>query len=157
MGSRRFRKNTVVLFVCVGGCSMNGGVDAPVAEVVSAKITQQTADGVRVEVTVLLSQNNKVPLPLTMSEADFTIGNTATRSITDKPHRTIPVGGGQGTGKQVVVIPIAYPISAGIVPGSEYNVTGSITYEPPGEFRRILTESGFPLPTADFSRVGRLE
>jgi len=138
-----------------GGCA--GGIDAPTAEIVSAKVTQQSPEGVRVEFTVLLSHDNKVPLPLTLSEADITAGNSGGRAVTDVPHRTLPVGGGQGTGKQTVVIPIAFPASAGVGPGSAYNINGSITYEPPGEVRRVMTESGIPLPTADFSKAGRLE
>jgi hypothetical protein len=147
----------LALLLCVGGCSINGGIESPVAEVVSAKVVQQTGDGVRVEVTVLLTQSNKVPLPLPKASADITVGNNGSREIKDDPHRTLPVGGDQGTGKQLVVLPIAFPASAGVAPGASYNISGSITFEPPGEVRRVLTESGVPLPTAGFSKSGRLD
>lgn len=146
----------LALALLCGGCAADG-IASPTAEVVAAKVTEQSDDGVRVEFTVMLKQTNNVPLPLTKSEADVTIGTAEPRSIKDVPHRTIPVGAGQGTGQQIVVIPISYPASSGIAPGSAYNINGSITYEPPGEVRRVLTESGIPLPTADFSKEGRLE
>lgn len=133
----------------LGGCSNFRTFDTPRASVVGVKQIKQTDQGTRIEVTVALENPNDVPLPLVRSDYTVELGG---RSYTgrDVPARTLPANG-----KQQVVLPAV--VTAGEGGGTGYVVRGSVTYEPPGEIRKLLTDSHIPLPSVSFEQAGQLE
>ncbi|MCX5660035.1 MAG: LEA type 2 family protein [Planctomycetota bacterium] len=138
----------------LGGCSNFRTYDSPTASVVGVKLVKQTEQASRVEVTVALENPNDVPLPLTKSDYTVELGGRS-YSATDVPARTIPAHG-----RQEVMIPAVVTTAGGGGsggPGSSYRVDGSITYEPPGEIRKLLTDSYIPLPSVSFTRSGQLD
>jgi len=63
---------------------------------------------------------------------------------------TIPANG-----VQTVTLPAA--LATDTVEAGDYQVRGTLVYEPPGEIRKLLTEYGVPLPSASFKAQGALE
>jgi len=125
-------------------------VDTPPATVASVRVAQQTGEGVRLEVVVELTNPNDVALPLKSSSFSVRVGGAAA-SMSTRPNRTLPA-----RGMQTVVLPIALATGES-VSGAQVSVTGTITYEPPGEIRKLLTESKIPLPTTSFSYQGQIQ
>lgn len=127
------------------GCTNN--LASPVARVSDVRVVQQTDQGSRVEVDVELTNPNSTPLPLVRSSYTVSAGAGQAYHSTERLNRTLP-----GKGKQVVTLPAVF---TGAVGGS-YNVSGGVTYEPPGEMRKLLTESYYPLPSVGFSGSGSM-
>jgi uncharacterized lipoprotein len=145
-------KHRLILSVVVAllaGCS---SLQTPTGVVTAVRPTAATAEGARVEVTVELINPNDIPLPLLRTDYTVTLEGVGTFTFHDPTDRTLPAGG-----TQAVVLPAAFAKDGGQVGGVPYRVTGNITYEPPGEVRKVLTESGIPLPTVSFAASGRLE
>ena len=94
-------------------------------------------------VTVELQNPNNVPLPLRRAQYTVEVAGAEPFSFRDQPARTLPA-----SGRQTVELAAVFP---GDATGATCHVSGWITYEPPGEIRKLLTESGIPLPNADFS------
>ena len=132
-----------VLTLALGGCQF---VESPTTQVQGVEVTRVTDHGTSVDVTVLMENPNDVPLPLRASSYRVTIDGVGDFDFTDRLAYTIPANG-----QQVVVLPAAFATQGQDVASRPARVTGSVTYEPPGEMRAILTESGIPLPTAAFS------
>ncbi len=124
------------------GCST---VAAPDTRVVSARLAEETEEGARILVVIELSHKNSVALPLTDAHYDGYIKDVGDYSGEDNPNRTLPIAS-----TQTITLPFVYKTDEP-VSGREISVSGSITYEPPGEIRKLLTESGVPLPSTGFS------
>ena len=131
------------------GCS---GLQTPTAEVTSVRLVEQTPDGASFLVTVAVVNPNQTALPLRKSNYTLTVPGLGEYSSSDLPNRTIPSGG-----VQVVTIPAAIAGKVGNLRGKTCTIEGSIDYEPPGEIRRLMTDSYIPLPTVDFKRTGPIE
>jgi hypothetical protein len=135
------------LLVLGSGCQ--NGIRDPITRVASVNIVEQSSEATRVEVTVELANPNRDPLPLTESAYTVRVGNARAFSSTEQLHRTIP-----SRGRQIVVLPAVFRGSAAA--GGDYQVNGSVTYNPPGEIRRGMTEMGIPLPSTGFRDSGKL-
>lgn len=133
----------------LGGCA---GLETPTIEVVNVRVAEQTGEATRIEALVELTNPNDTPLPLTSASYTISAGNAGSVSLDDRPNRTLPA-----LGKQTVLLPASLRTNGASLKGAPCTVSGSITYEPPGEVRKILTESGIPLPWVDFSKSGRVE
>jgi LEA14-like dessication related protein len=149
------RKNVMRLAFCLGAGLFMGGmmtgcrtVTDPETRVLSATLAEETEEGARVVVTVELVSKNKVALPLTDVHYEGTVSKVGDYSGKDRPNRTIPI-----KGRQTIEIPYVFKTDE-LVSGRDMSVSGDITYEPPGQIRKLLTESGVPLPsTAFYGRV----
>ncbi len=130
------------------GCSV---VQRPESRVLGVTVTQRSAEGARVEVLVELTNPNATPLPLRHSGYQVSVGD-GDFAFTQRLDVTLP-----GNGTQRVVLPAAFADGVSIGAQTPYVVRGSVAYEPPGEFRRILTDMGIPLPTSPFDASGELE
>ena len=127
-------------------------VDQPGITLEHVRITEQTQEGLRVEVTVRLSNPNDIALPLVYASYGVELDGVGRFELGDQTNRTLPA-----KGSQVVVLPAAFawPQEASAAQG--YTVWGAVQYEPPGQLRKVLTESGIPLPSARFSQRGHIE
>jgi LEA14-like dessication related protein len=139
-----------------GGCSIRPPryhhVTTPQAEVQSVAVTQVTQEGARVEVTVELHNPNDMALPLRVSRYTLRIESIGEMRLTDLPPVTIPA-----RGSRRVVLPTAIATDGHPLQGHAYSFEGTVTYEPPGEIRKVMTESGVPLPSAAFRGQGTLQ
>ena len=124
----------------------------PSAKVTHVTIVEQTDQGAQVEVTVELRNPNSVPLPLVASQYTVTVDQIAPFSLHDEVHMTLPAGG-----RQTVTIHAAFAAGGDNLRGRACTVTGTITYRPPGQLRKVLTESYVPLPSVTFRGQGVLE
>lgn len=139
----------VAVAASLGGCA---GLETPTIDVVNVRVTEQSAEAARIEAMVELTNPNDTPLPLTSASYTLSVGNAGSISLDDIPNRTLPA-----LGKQTVLLPASVRTGGANLKGAAFTISGSITYQPPGEMRKILTETGIPLPTADFSKSGRVE
>ena len=146
------------LLPVLGGCALTDVdqmfVAQPRAQVKAVRLIEQTNEGARVEVVVTLKNANDVPLPLVASACSMSVaGRSPYRSATD-PNAVLPAAS-----TQEIVIPLAFatPEPESAVTDAAYSISGSVTYEPPGQMRKLLTESGVPLPQVLFSGTGRIQ
>jgi LEA14-like dessication related protein len=147
------------LLFCVtvaGGCALydkatEEPIATPTAKVLSVTLADQTDQGARLIVLVELSNpNSHIALPLRFAQYQVSAGG-ASASSSSKPSRTLP-----GGGTQTVELPISLA-GSGAHSGAAVQAGGHITYEPPGEVRKLLTESSVPLPTVSFSYSGTIQ
>lgn len=127
-------------------------VTRPGAEVKSLAVTEVTDEGARVEVTVELTNPNDLALPLRVARYTLRIESLGQTSLTDLPPVTIPA-----KGSRLMVLPASLPFEGGELSGQAYSFDGTVTFEPPGEVRRVMTESGIPLPSTPFRGEGTLQ
>jgi hypothetical protein len=159
----------VIAIVCVtallGGCSAN--LRQVSTRVDSVRVDELTDQGVRVLVTLVAENPNNIPLPIVKAKYKVTLagisggvsgGKPGGRSggwgeftFTDLPKATLPAHG-----TQTITLPAAFALNGGNAAGVSYKVAGQLTYEPPGEIRKLLTEYNVPLPSASFKDEGRL-
>lgn len=136
----------------LAGCS---GLQRPTSQVGSAAITDASEQGARVVIPVVLRNPNDTPLPI--RETRYTIGIAGHEpfEFTDKTVATMPA-----QGVQTLRLPAAFATfgdGAEALAGRSYTIRGSVVYQPPGEIRQLLTDSGFPLPSVGFSGSGELQ
>ena len=141
----------------MGGCQDTGEkrhffdlVDAPKVSVEKVELLDESDQGVRVAVTVKMTNSNDVPLPMTIANYSVHLSGMGEYRGDQRPQATIPA-----KGEQRFVLTAAMAKSPGQTPAT-YRAGGNIEYRPPGEFRMLLTESGVPLPTVSFADSGDL-
>jgi LEA14-like dessication related protein len=147
----------VIAIVCVtallGGCSAN--LRQVSTRVDSVRVDELTDQGVRVLVTLVAENPNNIPLPIVKAKYKVTLagisGGGGEFTFTDLPKATLPAHG-----TQTITLPAAFALNGGNAVGVSYKVAGQLTYEPPGEIRKLLTEYNVPLPSASFKDEGRL-
>lgn len=149
------RSTSVCLLIAAlalaGGCTSN--IAAPTAQVTSISLAEQSTQGARVEVTVRLTSDNDVPLPLVECTYTVTLEGVGSFSFTEHPNRAIPARRSDinaGPAEQTITLVAAFAAD-GDVKGRNCRVQGTIVYEPPGEVRKVLTETYVPLPSVPFS------
>jgi len=124
----------------------------PSIEVVSVNLTRQTDQGARIEVTARLENPNDVALPLKDYHLTFDLADGPAVTFRDLANRTLP-----SEGSQLVTMPLAIAVPGQSLVGDGYHVSGWMHYEPPGEIRKLLTDSSIPLPSSSFSTRGELK
>jgi hypothetical protein len=124
------------------GCTI---IAEPDTRVLSARLDEETDEGARILVEVELSHKNKVALPLVNVRYEGDIKDIGEYSGTDLPNRTLPIAS-----TQTITLPLVYKTDEP-VSGRTISISGAVTYEPPGEIRKLMTESGIRLPTTGFS------
>ncbi len=140
----------------MGGCHLAD----PGARVLGVEVTQQSPQGVRLDVVVELENPSDEPLPLVESEYTLTIDSVGEFESADRPHRTMPTarrGDNGEPGRQVIRLPVAYAMPGHSPLGMTYRVEGSVSYRPPGEIRALLSEAKLPLPTVTFNGSGLVQ
>ncbi|MEM7625436.1 MAG: hypothetical protein AAF333_07405 [Planctomycetota bacterium] len=136
----------------VGG--LTGCISAlpPKVEVVGAQVVEQSPEGARLEIALVLTNPNDVSLPL--PEATYTVSVPGVGSFDafDLPAKILPAGGTQS-----VTLPVAIRTQGVDLAGRTWRANGTVTYDPDNGIRRFLTETGAPLPIAFFGGEGTLE
>lgn len=146
----RLTGSSMAIFLLTAiGCS---GVQNPTVQVRSLQIVEQTRDGARLLLTLDVTNPNQAALPLVFSSYDVQVDGATGFGFADVCNRTLPA---QGT--QTVVLAAAVAGHEGrSLDAAAYRVNGWMSYEPPNQWRRLLTESGVPLPTVGFGKSGIL-
>lgn len=142
------------------GCKINDGIATPTATVEGVRVVRQSEDGASLQVTVRMENPNTVALPLKNANFTLVLTGIGEFSFIDTPHVTLPAkrtDGDFGPGLQFLNLAAAIATEGKDTQGAAYRVRGSIIYEPPGEIRRLLTESSVPLPAMNFSQSGTLD
>lgn len=141
----------VCLSAVLTGCSAN--LHQVKARVDSVAVSEQTDEGVRVLVTITAENPNDVALPIVRAKYEVELPGSGVEKFefTDLPKATVPANG-----TQTITLPAAFALNGGDASSRAYKVDGHLTYEPPGEVRKLLTEYGVPLPSAGFESEGAL-
>ena len=135
----------LALSLALVGCDDLKSVEKPSTRVLSARLVDETDEGARILVEVELTHKNKVALPLVNADYSGEIQGIGDYDGQDLPNRTLPINS-----RQVVTLPMVYRTDEPVT-GLAIDVSGNIEYQPPGEIRKLLTESGIPLPKTGFS------
>ena len=146
----RFLVALVGLCFVLPGCSNVGVIHQPDIKLESVKVTQTSPEGSRVECTVILENPNEVPLPLVYASYQIMVDGLSFE-LADKTNRTLPA-----KGSQTVVLPAAFA-STSDLHAKAFTFNTTVRYQPPGQFRKLLTESGIPLPSTSLSSQGQLQ
>lgn len=137
----------LLMLSALAGCSF---VKTPTARVTDVQVDRATDEGARLVVTVQLDNPNAVELPLPKARYRVAVEGADPFTFTTVPDATLP-----RKGSIAITLSAAFP---GVVQpqGLGYNVSGAVTYLPPGEVRELLTDYRIPLPSAGFSESGQL-
>ncbi len=147
-----------LVLVILAGCQSTGEkrrfldlVDTPTATVEKVEVLDQSTEAVRVAITIRMANKNDVPLPLTIARYSVTLPGVGKYQGDQRPQATIPA-----ESEQTFVLTAAIPTGGEVLSTDEWRANGSVEYEPPGEIRMLMTESGVPLPTSGFRGSGEL-
>lgn len=145
-------KSCFILIVIAAGLS--GCISAlPLSvKVVGAEVLEQTPEGARLEVALVVSNPNKVALPLQQASYSLNIEGVGGYTSIELPARVLGP-----RSAQTIRLPAAIATDGREMSGMAWRASGNIKYEPENYVRAFLTESGVPLPLALFSGRGVLE
>lgn len=149
-----------LVLLAIAGCHNTEKIVTPSAQVLGVTLVEQTKYGARLDIIVGLANPNFTALPLVESDYAITIDGVGSYKFSDRPHRTLPAGlesGGSRLGLQKLRLPVAIDYEGGDLSGTAFKVHGAVFYEPPGEVRKLLTESNIALPKAEFLGTGQVQ
>lgn len=145
----------VALVFGLVGCSGLRGIERPTVEVVDAQVVEQSALGSRVLVRLRVTNPNDEELPMPRVTCDLDIVGGGRFTFTDIPYATLPARDNEGTlapGEQVLIVPAGLLGSA--VAGKRFTVRGTVVFQPEGQIRKVMSDTGIPLPRASFTGEG---
>jgi hypothetical protein len=134
---------------CLGGCV---SFHEPGVRVTGVRQVEATDVGGRFEVALELSNEGEVPLPLPEASYRFAVRGVEDFAYIDLPALVLGPGA-----VQPLVLPAAIATDGQPLAGADWSVRGHIVYAPESPLRTFLTETGFPLPRANFSDRGTVE
>ncbi|MCC5830911.1 MAG: hypothetical protein JJU36_15805 [Phycisphaeraceae bacterium] len=120
----------------------------PAIEVVDARVTEETEDGIRIEARLELLNPNRAELRLLHMRYDIDIEGWGRFSMTKTPPITLA---SDSEGRIILPAAFARPSDQVLEVGQPVRIRGVIQYEYDGDFRFLMTEAGVPLPTRSFS------
>lgn len=136
----------------LSGCQVSDdNLQRPTSSVSDVWLEEQTPRGVRLMVRVEVDNPNDIPLPVTKTDFSLTVKDVGTFEFADQPPVALPPNG-----TQTIELAAAFGNGERPTAGHAYTVRGDVTYEPPGEIRKLLTEYRVPLPSTPFSKRGHL-
>lgn len=101
--------------------------------------------GSQYEIVLTLTNPNEEPLPLTEARYTLVIGGESYSTATN-PNAEVPVGR-----------PVTIRLPAALAgAGNDFSLSGSIVYQPLGQFREVMTDIGLPLPSKGFKSAGQV-
>lgn len=138
------------------GCSVYRKFKSPdlkamVVEKVDVKLAGQSSEAAKLDVTLTINNPNGTALPLVKTDMTVSIGSLGQASTQYLLHRTVPANG-----TQTITIPVVILTSEQITAGTSFSAKGVVSYEPPGELRKLMTESNVPLPAVVFDLQGQM-
>lgn len=133
-------------------------IEPPQATVVMLTLVEQSRRGARLNALIDVSNPNPVSLPVTVVHYKVHIEDLPAHTFTDYPRIALSAATTNPlrTGQQRLELPVAVPAGRRSLVGRSYRIRGEITYEPPGVIRKLLTESGIPLPSIPFNGTGTI-
>lgn len=117
---------------------------------VDVTLVKQSDEAAKFDVTLTLENPNSTPLPMKYTDLSLDVAGYGNGHTEYMLHRTVPANG-----TQTVTVPMVIVTQQKVVAGTAYATKGTVTYVPPGEFRKLMTESNVPLPTAVFDSKGQ--
>ncbi|MCC6580009.1 MAG: hypothetical protein IT440_06160 [Phycisphaeraceae bacterium] len=159
---RRRANRTCVTLMCLTGMLLAGGcrsdkklvtpiLTKPSVTAVAASVVEQTDQGTRLKIVVTMANPNAVELPLRTARYTIDIAGVGPVAAEDTLSRSLPPTGAQPV-EMFLAVPSMVPLQH-----AEYSVHGAISYEPPGEIRKVMTDSYIPLPSVGFQAAGKLD
>jgi hypothetical protein len=141
-----------ILFL--GGCGplklpdLPEPIDTPPTEVRAVRMIESSGEAGRYQIVVHLRNPNDLPLPIAHAGYQLRVGE---RVSDDNfiPPATVPA-----KGQMTIELPTALPDGA---PDGSYEVSGSMSFRPEGEIRRVLYQLGVPLPSVPFEGSGTVQ
>ena len=135
----------------LAGCS---AYDAPKIDIVGARITQETAQGVVLDFTLDATNTNEVDLPLERVRYALRLNGQRVFSGTRSAEATV-----RRLGTQQFMLPAAIDLAEFDMPEGdvEYELSGSVVYVTPGEIAQILFDAGVRKPRSSFRQSGTLD
>ncbi len=151
------RQSVIVLLVLATVVPLAGGcrrdyfyrAERPEAEVEPVARLERSDDGSRVVARLRLTNPNDRELRLLRLSYAMTIPNVGTFELEQNPPVHLPAWG-----EQTIDLPAAFADPDGQAAERSWQVSGRITYEYEGEFRRLMTEAGLPVASMRFSGQG---
>ncbi|MAE64822.1 MAG: hypothetical protein CMJ18_11190 [Phycisphaeraceae bacterium] len=125
-------------------------IERPSIQITGVEVHEQTDEGTLVHVLVDVENPNDVALPVVASNYTVQLDDMVF-AFNARPKRTLPA-----RSRQQIAVPAVFDTTGREVDGMTYRVRGRLTYQPPGQLRRFLTESHIPLPTMQYSGTGTL-
>ena len=123
----------------------------PRVELTGAEVLEETDEGARFAIDLMLTNPNDVALPLPEVRYRFQVQGLDSYAYLDLPNRVV---GPRGT--QTLRLPAALATGGRSLAGRGWSISGRLQYRPDNPLRTFLTETGVPLPVALFSGSGRL-
>ena len=142
----------LALTMTLAALAIVGCEASPSVHVTDVRVVDQTEQGGRVVLEVDLINPNDFVLP--MPTADYTVSVEGAGQFSFQGVVPLAVMPAQGT--QTLQLPAAFTVDQPLT-GKPFAAHGSIQYDPPGEWRAFLTQSGFPLPEVDFQETGTID
>jgi hypothetical protein len=141
----------LLMTLLAAGCS---AYDAPKIDVVGARITQETTDGVVIDFTLDATNTNEVDLPLERVRYALKLNGQRVFSGTRSAEATV-----RRLGTQQFTLPAAINLAEFVSPEGdvEYELSGSVVYVTPGEIAQLLFDAGVRKPRSSFQQQGVLD
>ncbi len=125
-------------------------VTTPTYELRGVEVVEQGERGASLRAVLVIRNPNAVGLPLRVSGVSIALEGLGSYAYDAMPAVSLPP-----SGEQVVLLPMAVALRRGAsAEGAAYALSASLSFEPPGEVRRVLTDSGVPLPVVSVSESG---
>lgn len=147
MWTNRWRWLALCSAAAMIGCTARPSVD-----VMDIRVVDQTEQGGRVLLYLDVVNPNDFPMPTPTANYEIRVDGAGVFAF----NGVVPLAAMPAQGSQTYVFPAAFDTTSPLS-GRRYATSGSLKYEPPGEWQAFLTESGFPLPDVDFSASGTIE
>lgn len=127
----------------LGGCA---GTTAPAVRVTGARVTERSAEGVVVEVTLEADNRNESELPLREVRYAVEVDGLRVFEAVRSPEATL-----RRVGTQTVRFPAVIPGGhAALAAESVVRIEGGLWYQNPGEIARLLYDTGMRRPRVRF-------
>ncbi|WP_428389783.1 hypothetical protein [Mucisphaera sp.] len=139
--------------VLVGLAAVSVGCLAPRPELEVSRVEVLESSSEGASVLVVLAMENPWDEPVQLGWVDFTVSVEGGASFSD---RDLPAASLPASGVQTIELLAALSTEGGAVMGQPFKASGKVTYTPPGDLRVVMTETGIPLPRAEFSYSGVL-
>ncbi len=141
----------LVLPPLAGGCRASYFYRArtPQVEVEPIAAVERSEEGTRLVVRLRLSNPNDRELRLLRLRYEVTVPGVGRFALRQNPPVHLPA-----EGEQVIDLPAAFADPEGLALERRWRLSGRITYDHDGEFRRLQNEAGLPPASVSFSGRG---
>ena len=126
------------------------GITRPDVEVTGIRLDNQSTDGGRLLVDLMVTNPNDEALPMPAVSYRVDVEGAGDFEFTARPFAAVPK-----KGQVELTLPAA--VRGADLKGKRVTVDGELVFEPQGELRRVFYENNIPKPKTRFSSEGVLE